>query len=58
MLVLRHFIHGRTRAQMYKGSADWSLIADVKNNQNENSCFGNGDVDSPEKAKKYKNGYV
>lgn len=45
-------IHGRTRKQMYKGQADWSLIADVKNNQRMNiPVFGNGDVDSPEMAK-------
>ena len=51
-------IHGRTRAQMYKGSADWSLIADIKNNPRMNiPVFGNGDVDSPEKALKYKNKY-
>ncbi|MFL2601867.1 MAG: tRNA dihydrouridine synthase DusB [Flavobacteriaceae bacterium] len=44
-------IHGRTRAQMYKGSADWSLIADVKNNSRMKiPVFGNGDVFSPEKA--------
>ena len=51
-------IHGRTRAQMYKGSADWSLIADIKNNPRMNiPVFGNGDIDSPEKALKYKNKY-
>tara|TARA_B100001093_G_scaffold126029_1_gene118561 strand:+ start:597 stop:1592 length:996 start_codon:yes stop_codon:yes gene_type:complete len=44
-------IHGRTRAQMYKGFADWSLIADVKNNPRMKiPVFGNGDVYSPEKA--------
>ena len=44
-------IHGRTRSQMYKGSADWSLIADVKNNSRMKiPVFGNGDVFSPEKA--------
>ena len=44
-------IHGRTRDQMYKGSADWSLIADVKNNSRMKiPVFGNGDVFSPEKA--------
>ena len=43
---------------MYKGSADWSLIADVKNNSRMKiPVFGNGDVDSPEKALKYKNRY-
>ena len=51
-------IHGRTRAQMYKGNADWSLIADIKNNPRMNiPVFGNGDIDSPEKALKYKNKY-
>ena len=44
-------IHGRTRAQMYKGSADWKPIAEVKNNPRMHiPIFGNGDVDSPEKA--------
>ena len=44
-------IHGRTRAQMYKGSADWSLISDVKNNPRMKiPVFGNGDVNTPEKA--------
>ncbi len=51
-------IHGRTRAQMYKGSADWSLIARVKNNPRiQIPIFGNGDIDSPEKAREYKNRY-
>jgi nifR3 family TIM-barrel protein len=51
-------IHGRTRAQMYKGVADWSHIARVKSNPNiEIPIFGNGDVDSPEKALEYKNKY-
>lgn len=45
-------IHGRTRKQMYKGNADWTLIKAVKNNPRMNiPVFGNGDVDSPEKAK-------
>ncbi|MDG1022862.1 MAG: tRNA dihydrouridine synthase DusB [Flavobacteriaceae bacterium] len=45
-------IHGRTRAQMYKGEANWHSIAEVKNNQRmQIPIFGNGDVDSPEKAK-------
>lgn len=49
-------IHGRTRKQMYKGEADWSLIGDVKNNQRMHiPVFGNGDIDSPEKALEYKN---
>jgi tRNA-dihydrouridine synthase B len=44
-------IHGRTRAQMYKGSADWSLIREIKRNpQIQIPIFGNGDIDSPEKA--------
>jgi nifR3 family TIM-barrel protein len=44
-------IHGRTRAQMYKGEADWTPIAEVKNNPRMHiPIFGNGDVDSPEKA--------
>ncbi len=44
-------IHGRTRAQMYKGDADWHSIAAVKNNQRmQIPVFGNGDVDTPERA--------
>ncbi|MGB0176374.1 MAG: tRNA dihydrouridine synthase DusB [Owenweeksia sp.] len=51
-------IHGRTRKQMYKGQADWSLIAEVKNNPRIHiPVFGNGDVDSPEKALEMKNRY-
>lgn len=51
-------IHGRTRAQMYKGEADWSLIAKVKNNPRIHiPIFGNGDIDSPQKAVAYKNRY-
>ena len=51
-------IHGRTRKQMYKGESDWSLIASVKDNPRINiPVFGNGDVDSPEKAKEKKNTY-
>ena len=51
-------IHGRTRAQMYKGHADWSLIAKVKNNPRIHiPIFGNGDIDSAEKALEYKNRY-
>ncbi|TXC78959.1 tRNA dihydrouridine synthase DusB [Luteibaculum oceani] len=49
-------IHGRTRAQMYKGEADWSLIREVKENPRMNiPVFGNGDIDTPEKALEYKN---
>jgi nifR3 family TIM-barrel protein len=45
-------IHGRTRSQMYKGSADWTLIGEVKNNPRiQIPVIGNGDVDSPQKAK-------
>ena len=44
-------IHGRTRKQMYKGDADWTLIGEVKNNSRMTiPVFGNGDIDSPEKA--------
>lgn len=51
-------IHGRTRQQMYKGEADWSFIAEVKNHPDIHiPIFGNGDVDSPEKALEYKNKY-
>ena len=47
-------IHGRTRAQLYKGPADWTLIGAVKNNPRIHiPIFGNGDIDSPEKAKEY-----
>ncbi len=49
-------VHGRTRTQMYKGEADWRLIAEVKNNQRIHiPIFGNGDVDTPQKALEYKN---
>jgi nifR3 family TIM-barrel protein len=49
-------IHGRTRAQLYKGEADWTLIAKVKENARIRiPVFGNGDIDSPEKALEYKN---
>lgn len=48
-------IHGRTRTQMYKGEADWTLISKVKNNPRIHiPVFGNGDIDSPEKALEYK----
>jgi tRNA-dihydrouridine synthase B len=51
-------IHGRTRTQMYKGEADWDLIGKVKNNPNiKIPIFGNGDIDSPQKALAYKNRY-
>ena len=51
-------IHGRTRAQMYKGDADWSLIGDVKNNTRMHiPVFGNGDINTPQKAVEYKNRY-
>ncbi len=51
-------IHGRTRTQMYKGEADWTLIGRVKNNQRiKIPIFGNGDIDSPQKALEYKNRY-
>lgn len=51
-------IHGRTRTQMYKGEADWTLIGKVKNNPRiKIPIFGNGDIDSPEKALEYKNRY-
>lgn len=51
-------IHGRTRKQMYKGQADWSLIAKVKDNPRMHiPIFGNGDIDSPQKAVEYKERY-
>ena len=51
-------IHGRTRAQMYKGEADWTLIREVKNNPRMHiPVFGNGDIDSPQKAVRYQNEY-
>jgi nifR3 family TIM-barrel protein len=49
-------IHGRTRTQMYKGNADWTLIGEVKNNPRMKiPVFGNGDIDSPQKALEMKN---
>ncbi len=46
-------IHGRTRAQLYKGEADWTLIGEVKNNPRMHiPIIGNGDIDGPEKAKR------
>ena len=51
-------IHGRTRKQMYKGQADWSYIAEVKAHPDiEIPIFGNGDIDSPQKAKQHKEQY-
>ena len=51
-------IHGRTRVQLYKGEADWTLIGEVKNNPRMKiPVFGSGDIDSPEKAVEYKNRY-
>ena len=51
-------IHGRTRSQMYKGDADWTLIGEIKNNPRITiPIFGNGDVNTPEKAKEMKNRY-
>ena len=51
-------IHGRTRSQLYKGDADWTLIGDIKNNSRiKIPIFGNGDINSPEKALEYKNRY-
>jgi nifR3 family TIM-barrel protein len=51
-------IHGRTRAQLYKGHSDWSLISKVKNNPRINiPIFGNGDINSPHKAVQYKERY-
>lgn len=49
-------IHGRTRQQLYKGEADWTLIGEVKNNPRMKiPIFGNGDIDSPQKALEYRN---
>jgi len=51
-------IHGRTRVQLYKGEADWTLIGEVKNNPRMRiPIFGNGDIDTPEKAVEYRNRY-
>ena len=51
-------VHGRTRAQMYKGSADWTLIGRIKENPRVTiPIFGNGDIDSPEKVVDYKGKY-
>jgi nifR3 family TIM-barrel protein len=51
-------IHGRTRKQMYKGEADWTLIGKVKENPRMHiPVFGNGDIDSPQKALEYRHRY-
>lgn len=51
-------IHGRTRAQMYKGSADWTLIREIKRNPRIRiPIFGNGDVDSVDKAMAWRREY-
>ena len=51
-------IHGRTRAQMYKGDADWGPIAEVKNNPRMHiPVFGNGDVNTPERAVEMRDQY-
>ena len=51
-------VHGRTRQQMYKGVADWTKIAEVKNHPDIHiPIFGNGDIDSPQKALEYKERY-
>tara|TARA_X000000368_G_scaffold415243_1_gene406605 strand:- start:686 stop:1675 length:990 start_codon:yes stop_codon:yes gene_type:complete len=51
-------IHGRTRAQMYKGDADWSYISKVKNNPRMYiPVFGNGDVNTPERAMEMRDNY-
>lgn len=51
-------IHGRTRAQMYKGNATWAPIADVKNNSRMHiPVFGNGDVNTPERAVEMRDKY-
>jgi tRNA-dihydrouridine synthase B len=51
-------IHGRTRCQLYKGEADWALIGAVRNNPRMHiPIFGNGDIDSPQKALEYRNRY-
>lgn len=51
-------IHGRTRKQMYKGEADWTLIGKIKENPRvQIPIFGNGDINSPEKAKLYREKY-
>jgi nifR3 family TIM-barrel protein len=49
-------IHARTRSQMYKGHSDWTHVERIKNNQRiKIPIFGNGDIDSPQKALEYRN---
>lgn len=56
--IKRISIHGRTRKQIYKGEADWTLIGEVKNNPRMHiPVFGNGDIDTPEKVLAMKNTY-
>ena len=56
--VLALAIHGRTRAQLYKGEANWTMIEKVKNNPRIHiPVFGNGDINTPEKALEYKTKY-
>lgn len=51
-------VHGRTRVQMYKGEADWTLIGRIKENPRITiPIFGNGDIDSPAKAVEYRKRY-
>jgi tRNA-dihydrouridine synthase B len=51
-------VHGRTRVQMYKGDADWTLIGKIKENPRMHiPIFGNGDIDTPEKAVEYRSRY-
>jgi nifR3 family TIM-barrel protein len=51
-------VHGRTRVQLYKGEADWTLIGKIKENPRVKiPIFGNGDIDTPEKAKLMRNQY-
>lgn len=51
-------VHGRTRVQMYKGEADWTLIGRIKENSRIRiPIFGNGDITTPEKALEYRNRY-
>lgn len=51
-------IHGRTRVQMYKGAADWTLIGEIRRNPRiKIPIFGNGDIDSPERVLQYKEKY-